>query len=313
MQRQTLFNNKKFRIILFAVATLVALTIIISLINLIRHSGKIKVTIDFQPTEAQVYLSHSDQNINQSTVYLSPGEYQLSAFLDGYFYSETTINVNEYTPTFLGQLIPIDATDSEISDLLEQLSLANSAAYSDINSLLTDKFPLLNYLPYSSLDDTFYITAELNPDYSVLNVIINLQAKNSPLAANAAYGVLESFDPDLDLSGYNITINNFTNPFENQFRDNNSANAITFLRTGFSSLEGISVQTGKTNEEYYYTVIEQTLGSDYMPYRVVLKKNGNSWELLNTPTPILTTYNTPNVPQEILNKANHYNQRSKDA
>lgn len=313
MYWQIIRNNKKIQIFLISIIAVIFFIAIISIFTIANRSDKIAVTIDFQPAEAKVYLDNSNKNINQTTLYLPAGEYRLSAYLNDYYYSESIVNVNEYTPTLLGQLIPINATKDEIAGLVSNLSQANSAAYSEINSLLADKFPLSNYLPYSSLDDTFYITPELNQDYSVLSVIINLQAKDSLLAANTAYGILESFDPDLDLSSYNITITNFTNPFENNFHDNNQSNAIAYLKTGFSDIKDLTIQKGRTNGDYYYTVIEQALdptASDYLPYRVVLKKKNNSWELINTPTPILTIYNTPDVPQEILDKANKYNQRS---
>lgn len=315
-------NNKIARNTLLTILGIIGIIIIASVILTISHSGKIKVVIDYKPDEAIVYLNHHNKNLNHSTIYLSPGDYTFSAFIDGSYYQETTININNYNNSVFGYLIPTNASEEEIFSYLEELDLANTITDTTINEKLAQKYPLLNYLPYSTLDDTFYITYEFSPDYSDLTIDVHIEQPDDPVALSASCEILQSFDPDLSLADYDIKFHNYANPFENQFQSNSETRPTQFLRTGFSSVPDFQVRSGQTSGDYYYTVLEKnftitdsqssTSLTDYVPYLALLKKQGDSWTLAGTPQPLLTTYNTPDAPPDVLDAANNYARSESD-
>ena len=299
------FSNKTTRNITITFVLCVALIIVFSISTLIFRSGKIKITIAYQPTETQVFINHQSKNVNNSTLYLPAGDYEISAFLDGYIYQSSQISINEHNANLVGQLIPIDASDDEVANYLSQLSIDTNIAQSDSIEQLYQQFPLLNYIPYSTPDGPYAITYDFNASYTTLNVYLDLTEHNDLTALRDACIRLKSFNPDISIANYNITITNFDNPFEDNFQDNSNTNPVTFLQTGFRSIANLHILSGATSGDYYYTIIEQPItNSTNLSYRVILRRSGNSWTLASTPSPILTTHNTPNVPVEIIDLAN---------
>lgn len=309
-------KNPRIKVILIALAIFIAIPIIIFTATTISRSGKIKVVINYEPDEAIVYLDNRNKNINHSTLYLSPGDYTFSAFLDGHYYQEQNLNINSYNSNVIGRLISFDASDEEIATYMAILDADIDEAYAEVDEMLTNRFPITNYLPYSTLDDTFYITYEFSPDYSDLTIDVHIEQPDDSIAFSASREILQSFDPDLSLADYNIKFHNYTNPFENQFQSNSETRPTQFLRTGFSSVPDFQVRSGQTSGDFYYTVLEKnftiadsqsgTSLTDYVPYLALLKKQGDSWTLAGTPQPLLTTYNTPDVPPDVIDAANNY-------
>lgn len=291
----------------------ILLIAIFSIITIISRSGKIKVTIDFEPRDAQVYLNNNHKNINHSTLYLTEGEYTISAFSDGFLYQTEQYDINPYNTEIVEQLIPIGASRDEVDTYLQQFDQQEHDAALKKQQKLQQTYPILKYLPYSTKSRSYSIVYTLNDDYTKLKISIDPQKSNDFIALNSACDTIKNFDPNLSISEYDIIVNNFTNIFENQFTDNYETDPIRFLKTGFNSVNNIKIETGKEKDGYYYTMIKNIISipnsdqTDYIPYYVVLKKENNKWSLAGTPNLILTTYNTDNVPPEILNLANYYN------
>lgn len=316
--RNTISHKQKVILSITTFVILLIAIIIISVIVISNRSDKTKVSIAIEPSNTQVFLDGNNKNVNNSDIYISNEEHTFFAFLDGYIYQEINIHINEYNSEIITQLTPISSS---------AISSNNPHVVSDEKELDAEKrtfeklqtnFPIIAYLPYNPTNSLFGITYDFNENYTQLNININPKEKNNAIALNSACETLKNFDTNISISNYNIVFNDFTNILENHFQDNHETDPINFLKTGFSSVNNIRIQEGRSDNEYYYTVIENTIPlpdtdkTDYLPYRVVLKKQDNSWILTGTPTLLLTTYNTTNVPQEILNLANFYNNRSQN-
>lgn len=308
---QLIPEENRLKIIIVIIITFLVTILIVSLINLISRSGKIKVSIQYTPTNAVVFLDNSNQNINGKEIYITEGDHKLLIFNNGYLQQEQSININQYNLSFAGSLIPINATNIEIDDIQEELATTEKILDAESNQKLINKYPLIAYLPYSTRTDSFNITYEFNSNYTELKINITPKKVDDFIALNSACNILKNFDPSVSVVNYNIIIDNFTNVFKNKFQNNNQSNPLTFLQEGFKSVPNINIKNGIEKDSYYYTTIEYNFeidseSTDYVPYHLILKKQGNSWVLVSTPTLILTTYNTPNVPEEILNLANNY-------
>lgn len=303
------------------ITILVVVLIIIaafSIITILSHSGKTKVNIAIEPTNAQVFIDGNNKNLNNSSIYLTNEDHVFFAFLDGYIYQIINININEYNSEIITQLTPV--SESGISANTQHVVSDEKELDAEKRTLakLQENFPIIAYLPYNPNNGFFGITYDFNSDYTQLNININPKEKDNAIALNTACETLKNFNPDLSVSQYNIIFNNFTNILENHFQNNNETDPVNFLKTGFKTVPNLKVQTGNSEGDYYYTVIENTIPlpgtdkTDYLPYRAVLKKQNNSWTLMGTPTLLLTTYNTPDTPQAILDLVNQYNNRSQD-
>lgn len=167
-----------------------------------------------------------------------------------------------------------------------------------------DNNPIINYLPYEegfTLDYSYAMNGSL---------IISI---NSPQASlDQAVGILTDLARLAEhgtVSEYNIqfTYQDFSYPFQNPGNSNDS-NPKSFLSSIYNDVETLQVGNGAVIDDYYYTtlIIGTTENRDLATFKVILKRNGSSWELLSQPYPILTTSNTPkNIPLDILNTANN--------
>jgi len=59
------------------------------------------------------------------------------------------------------------------------------------------------------------------------------------------------------------------------------------------------------SDDYYYTYLRSYYdGFVSVIFRLVLARDSNGWKLIADPYPLLTSFNTPEVPLDILNKVN---------
>lgn len=108
-----ILQTKKGKTALLSLLIFTLAIIIISVSILLSRSGKIDVSFEFQPAEAQVFLGNSNKNINHKSLYLSEGNYTLHIIANHYIYQQIEINVNNYNQNFLGALLPTNATEIE--------------------------------------------------------------------------------------------------------------------------------------------------------------------------------------------------------
>ena len=167
-----------------------------------------------------------------------------------------------------------------------------------------DNNPIINYLPYEegfTLDYNYAMNGSL---------IISISSPQASL--DQAVGILTDLARLAEhgtVAEYNIqfTYQDFSYPFQNPGNSNDS-NPKSFLSSIYNDVKTLQVGNGAVIDDYYYTtlIIGTTENRDLATFKVILKRNGPSWELLSQPYPILTTSNTPkNIPLDILNTANN--------
>lgn len=310
---QEIIQTKKGKIALLSLLFFILAIIIISVSIMINRSGKIEVSFEFQPAKAQVFLDDSNQDINHKTIYLPEGNYTLHIAANNYIYQQIEINVNNYNQAFLGALLPINASEIEIDDILEELATDEKISNAPSSQQLTEKYPLIAYLPYSTKVASYTISYNFNENFSSLKITIDPIKQDDYIAVNSARTILNNLAEKANvlLPSYDIIFNNYTNMFIGHFQENTQSDPYKFLQTGYSNLNHIEIQEGQISGNYYYTTIKQLIPidgvyDDYVAYHVILKKSDNSWELVSEPELLLTTYNTPNTAVEILNLANNY-------
>lgn len=289
-------------IIIFVVGCLIIVGIFIA--QTISRIGKIAITVKYAPYNASV-IANGIQLKNNAVNYLPAGEYTIEAKADHFDTFNNTVIISNDTNAIYGLLNPNDERGKELMSQ-HQADFFEVQSYYSADSIKQGEdekktWPLLNYLPVSNrLYSIGYILDEDN-----LTITINT---TTPYL-DSVVQILSEFDQSqMTLAEYNIRINNLANPF-NHFTDNTNANPSEFIKTGFiDSVSDLDIQLGTIEGDYYYTTITTGSISDYslVTYRVVLKKDSSdsSWKLMSTPCPVLTIYNTTDVPLNILNKVN---------
>lgn len=163
-----------------------------------------------------------------------------------------------------------------------------------------EKYPILANLPQNL---PVFQLGYTYPDPSSTIPAIVIFATNTYL--DTAVFNLRSLatDTGLALFNYNVMIKDFTSSLASPTESSNS-DGKSFLLESFASVPEFAFISGETYEDYYYAKVSTGLAAHYnlVTYEVVIKKSGDSWEFATTPYPVLTTYNSPQVPTQILEK-----------
>ncbi len=292
-------NILKILIPLFVIA-LIGI-VIYSVSTLIYRAGKSEVAITYAPFAAKVSLNNQRVK-NNATQYIKPGSYHLVVEFDNFEKYEEDIKISEGKNEFFGALLAINAEGEEyikshISEFYKINSLAGQNAEQD-GKALSDRWPLLAQLP---IKDPHYTI-----DYNISSDGEARLAVTASLAyRSVAVSELLSILSGEDLEKYDIIISDLNSPFTADFIQNTEIDALKFLQKGYgNAMSGFELWKTKESDGYLYGVIRKKAGSYYEMYRFVLKKSDAGWQLCGAPYPVLTGKNTPNVPKEILHKAN---------
>ena len=125
---------------------------------------------------------------------------------------------------------------------------------------------------------------------------------------NSVVEKLKTLAETKSLAEYNIIIKSPDNQLVNRVIPSVAITPKEYLEQSYANIEADQLQVGDglTKEDYYYTTITTGASEHYnlITYRAVMKRTSAGWELCATPEPILTLYNTPNVPLEILDAVN---------
>lgn len=269
----------------------------------ISNLGKIKIDIKYAPFIAEVKLN--DKKIkNGEFNYLEPGSYTIEVSLENFETFTDTITIDESTEYLYGALEPLNEAGIATTKRYNQdfLAIQGYASQDSINEGLAEdeKWPILEKLPVSNA------LFSLGYKKTGSDIVLTIKASSSYL--DSAIEKLISLNPSTKpLADYNIEIEDFQNPFTNQFVASSSSDPTEFLKNGFSNVECNVSPNGKTQGNYYLTNITTGSEDNYtlVTFHVVLIKTDNTWKLAGTPYPILTTTNTPNVPTEVLTQANN--------
>lgn len=241
-----------------------------------------------------------DNGIHYSTFMIDIEEVQQSYYAQVSWSNDDATDLGGY-PT----LLTCPTKEQLIYPAFECKDLLNQNPYNNLYS----QNPLLNDLPVRNL--LYNITYDTSDDLQSVTIII----ESTSAYLNTAVQKLKTFNsPVKTLSTYDITYVKWQNPLLNTFVQNSASDPLDYIRTGFRNISAnleLNIQAGSrfnyNNKSYYYTTLTTGSQEDYtlVSYQCLLRQEGNNWQLVSTPTPILTTYNTPDTPIEVLNVANN--------
>jgi hypothetical protein len=294
--------NQRQKIIILILALVFLFIIIYSVSTLIYRSGKTKTTIRIAPNSASITLNDTHIS-NNSTIWLTPGKYHLTASFDHLTTYERDIEIKD-DPAEIYAIL--SAADDEGRQYIEQHRQEYAAVEGLIGELtnregekLRQANPIIKYLP---LNNSLY---SISYEYKNNDLVVNVKCE--PEFIDTVVAKLKTFD-GIDLSSQNIVFNldnRFTNPQQNPNTD-----VKKYLKAAFQIPDRYVINDIQQINDYYYTSIyiyDYDRDLSYAHYRVVLKKGSeDAWELVSTPQPLLTIYNTPGVEKDILNTINSY-------
>ena len=297
-------NHQKFQKIAFISLIFIFIAVIsISIAVLISRIGKIAVQVKYAPYSATIKLNGVTIS-NNSTNYLSPGNYTLTAELDHFESISESVTIDDSTEYLLGQLLPTDQEG-------ESIATAHQSEYSEVEGIfgqlsneagavIKEEYPILNHLP---INNNFYSISFRYDSDTPGKPLITVKAE--PLYLDIATQKLLSFK-DVNPAEYDISFtaeNPFKSPQESFAQDPKE-----FLTQTFPIISSdFKIGDNQASDDYYLVTVYQydyNNDTNYNHYRIALKRNGNSWSLVATPQPLLTTYNTPELSLDLLSRAN---------
>lgn len=295
-----LANQKRNKIIMLVFLAFGIFIIGLAIWQQVSRIGKVKVEVKYAPYSAEVKVDGKKVKNNRQT-YLSPGEHEVIVTRSGFDDLTQKINVDESTGYIFGLMNPNSEDGQEIyrqkqNEFLEVQGLYGMAAI-ESGEKQRSEWPIIGYLPINNAVYKIGYTIE-SGKFSII-----IEASNTYL--ESAIDTLQSLPQDKSLAEYDITIKDFQNPLSHSFVDNHSSSPLEFLRQGYQHID-CTVNEGIRDGNYYYTTI--TTGNpqqfNVVTYRVLIEYLNNEWRLTSTPYPLLTTYNTPDVPVQTLNAIN---------
>lgn len=163
-----------------------------------------------------------------------------------------------------------------------------------------ENYPILSNLP--SINAIFQIGYTYESSTSTTPI---LTITSSTTYLDSAISKLKTIarESNDNLLNYNIIINNFKNPFQNNSHYSLSIDPSTFILESFSHADStLSFIDGQEYEDYYYAKITTGKAEQFniITYNIILQKFENTWQIISEPNPILTKKNTKNIPEEIL-------------
>lgn len=296
--------TKGQKIVGIVLAIIFLFVIIYSTTTLAYRNGKTKITIRVAPNSAVITMNGTRVS-NNSSIWLIPGEYNLKITAGDHLETyETTYTVKDTSAELYLTLNAKDDEGREFIDKHKQEYTVVEGLIGNLENTLGERkkqqYPILRHLP---INNTFYsISYEYDEnDAPVITIKTTLEF------VDVAVKRLKTFT-DVNISELNINFN-LDNPYAS-YNSNTKTDVNDFLKTAFNLKSDQIIDEIKTHEEYYYTTIHsfnQHDGDEYAHYLVVLKKNNSDeWDIITTPQPILTTYNSQNIPKEVLDIINSY-------
>jgi len=305
MDSETIAKKRNTKI-LVVLCIIIFLSIIgYSVFTLVNRIGKIPVTVQYAPYVAEVTLDDTKLLKNNAVNYLIPGTYTIKVTYDGFDTLEETVNIDDNTKNIYGMLNSNSPEGEQLAkkyqnDFLDVQSLYGQASIAK-GEQQRKEWPVLNSLPQNNI---LYSLGYILEDDTEPIITIRADTTYLDSAVQELIGLAKS---PQTIATYNVKINNFTNELTS-FTNNTNSDPVEYLKAGYNNIPSLAVNSGEQNGEYYYTTI--TTGNEELytlvTYRVILHQTGNnSWQITSTPYPILTTYNTPDTPIEVLNAANN--------
>lgn len=200
-------NNKYIVVSSIIFGLLVVFLIVIAIVNYLNTQGKIKVSIQFLPTDAKVYVDGT--TITGDTTYLTPGEHTFVASKAGFADDKQVLSISKDI-NVVG-LAPNPQSNEAIQwasdpSIQAQREAIGTIAASSRGNTLTTNNPIITQLPYVDISGPFAI------DYGYTgagNTSIYLSIHDStPHGRQGAIDWIKSqgFDPatlDIRFDGFN--------------------------------------------------------------------------------------------------------------
>lgn len=324
------------RWVMGVVGVILVLIIIFSLVNLLSRVGKIPVEVKYVPYAATVKLN-GKKIANNAVNYIESGSYVITVEFENFESTEVNVEINDDVTYLYGVLNPINDAGIEYlnkhSEELSEIQDISDARSGKIKELLWEKYPLLNDLP---INDPYYT---IDYDMPVSEKELKTYSPEIIVKASVAYNdlaiakLLELAD-DETFGIYDVTFENTNNIYSGKFIDNEATDPIQFIKNGYDGVgfefeigtEIVLSESGESDNmgwagedgdltdemmgggedgDYYYTYLRSCFDT-YVGqiYRIVLIRDGAGWRLASDPYLLLTTFNTPDVPLDIINKVN---------
>ena len=296
--------DKKQKFTILGIAAIILVFIMISIVTLITRAGKIATTVQFAPYAATVKLNDTAVK-NKSTQYLIPGTYKVVVSFDHFETYETTITIDDNYHYIVGVLTPSDNEGTAYQERHKtewtETEGIIGQALNEEGSRRKKQYPILNYLPVNNSLYSIGYSYDDNKTRPIVTV------KEKPVYLDDAVEKMKLFK-NVDLASYEIVFKT-ENPFA--IYDNNATGStpLECAQNAFSNLDEYATTTGQDITNGYYTLKIYTddyeMAYQYAHYRALFHKEENGvWKIIAAPQPLLTTYNTPDVPIDILNTAN---------
>lgn len=273
-------------------------------------AGKVRFYVAYAPFSATV-TANGEPVKNNSYNYLEPGEYEFRAELDNF---ETVTD----KATIPNGLIGIYGALEPINDAGIEIMNASRADYETIgkgsflDSSPTPNYEIFKHLP---LENSLYsITSYLDVTEKPYKYQINISAGDVYL--DDAIKKLYSFEYlDKTLAAYDIQLTNYSNPFAAKSAESKATDPKQFVKESYVNIfnDREYIFADNITKSTVYTGIvmcssKNTGGGLYRTSRVILKRNGDSWEVLGQPYPILTkNMFEEDIPTTFLNRVNRVN------
>ena len=301
--------GKKELVALVFVGLLILFTIIFSTIVLVYRHGKVKVMVRVAPRDAALLLNDTPIKNNKS-IYLEPGNYTLVATRDHFNAIEMDFTISKDLPYVAATMTPKDDEgvkylDDNPSEFRRAESLVG-VLLSKAGELERERYPIIKQLP---INNRFYSISYSYPNFQGNNKDNGAPAilvKSDSSYLDAAVSKLKSFE-GVSLIDYEINFNieeRFNSPVKST-----SSNPETFLKETYKNSGFTLSTTYELSDEYtlgIFVIKDKYSLADSAKHLALIKKEGNSWKAVSTPKPLLTKFNTPNTPEDILNSANNY-------
>lgn len=304
MDSETIAKKRNAKI-LFVFCTIIFLSIIsYAAYTLISRIGKVPVTVKYAPYVAEVTLDNTKKLKNNAVNYIAPGTYVIKVSYNGFDTLEKSVNINDNTKNLYGMLNANSAEGEQLVNKYQNDFLDVQSIYGQESTIKGEQqrkeWPILNSLPKNNILYSLGYILEDNGE-----PLITVRA-NTTYLDSAIQELISLAKAPQTIATYNVKINDFTNELAN-FTSNTNLNPTEYLKTGYNDVSSLVVNPGKSSGEYYYTTM--TTGNEIsytlVTYRVVLRQSNNTWQIIGTPYPVVTTTNTPNVPLDILDAVNN--------
>lgn len=293
------------KITILIIAILFAFIALYSIVTLVSRAGKIGVDVYFAPYAAKVTLNGTPVK-NKSKQYIIPGNYELEVSFDNFSSIKKQITINKENNKLLGTLSAANKKGEEYAEKhkLEFTEVEGRVGVymNEEGERIKEKYPILNHLPYNNALYSISYNYEEGNKNPVLTV------KSQDYYLDAAIAKLKEYGKNDNLISYKIFFSGNTNPYLTPIAKCNASDPLKFIKQTYGADQSNRiVAQGTSVDEYYVTTIQDyNFDKDlYLAhYRVVIKKDGNSWKVIEYPQPFLTNHNMPGVPSDVLNTGN---------